>query len=178
VVQAPSLNQGREDLPSFARRRRPVRSGALSGRRRLAARTPRLLGRTGPRSDSEGPSRGGRAGWFVCVVRPRGQWPPTSSQMSRGSAPVLSRKKSYYTHVDQRMTSCECQHWEKADHRLPTVRSVIDPEASAPGSWQRIGGESPPRGRFSQPSRPRVMHEVLLARAAVKRSQGRPRAKY
>src|SRR5271167_1330384 len=45
-------------------------------------------------------------------------------------------------------------------------------------SWQRIGGESPPRGRSSQPPRPRVMHEVLLARAAVKRSQGRPRAKY
>src|SRR5262245_61112522 len=53
-----------------------------------------------------------------------------------------------------------------------------DPERSAPGSWQRIGGGSPPRGRFSQPPRPRVMHEVLLARAAVKRSQGRPRAKY
>jgi hypothetical protein len=35
-----------------------------------------------------------------------------------------------------------------------------------------------PRGRSSQPPRPRVMHEVLLARAAVKRSQGRPRAKY
>src|SRR5258707_2947926 len=45
-------------------------------------------------------------------------------------------------------------------------------------SWQRIGGESPPRGRSSQPPRPRVMHEVLLARAAVKRSQGRPRAEY
>ena len=45
-------------------------------------------------------------------------------------------------------------------------------------SWQRIGGASPPRGRSSQPPRPRVMHEVLLARAAVKRSQGRPRAKY
>src|SRR5207247_2601010 len=53
-----------------------------------------------------------------------------------------------------------------------------DPRRSAPGSWQRIGGESPPRGRSSQPPRPRVMHEVLLARAAVKRSQGRPRAKY
>ena len=45
-------------------------------------------------------------------------------------------------------------------------------------SWQSIGGESPPRGRSSQPPRPRVMHEVLLARAAVKRSQGRPRAEY
>src|SRR6266436_5975081 len=45
-------------------------------------------------------------------------------------------------------------------------------------SWQRIGGASPPRGRSSQPPRPRVMHEVLLARAAVKRSQGRPRAEY
>ncbi len=45
-------------------------------------------------------------------------------------------------------------------------------------SWQRIGGESPPRERSSQPPRPRVMHEVLLARAAVKRSQGRPRAEY
>ena len=56
--------------------------------------------------------------------------------------------------------------------------STHDPTQSAPGSWQRIGGESPPRGRSSQPPRPRVMHEVLLARAAVKRSQGRPRAKY
>jgi hypothetical protein len=55
--------------------------------------------------------------------------------------------------------------------------SALDPTRSAPGSWQRIGGASPPRGRFSQPPRPRVMHEVLLARAAVKRSQGRPRAK-
>src|SRR5882757_654399 len=45
-------------------------------------------------------------------------------------------------------------------------------------SWQRIGGESPPLGKSSQPPRPRVMHEVLLARAAVKRSQGRPRAEY
>jgi hypothetical protein len=52
------------------------------------------------------------------------------------------------------------------------------PTPSAPGSWQRIGGASPPRGRSSQPPRPRVMHEVLLARAAVKRSQGRPRAEY
>src|SRR5207244_110677 len=45
-------------------------------------------------------------------------------------------------------------------------------------SWQRIGGASPPRGRSSQPPRPRVMHEALLARAAVKRSQGRPWAGY
>jgi hypothetical protein len=52
------------------------------------------------------------------------------------------------------------------------------PIRSAPGSWQRIGGGSPPRGRSSQPPRPRVMHEILLARAAVKRSQGRLRAKY
>src|SRR5262249_15960504 len=56
--------------------------------------------------------------------------------------------------------------------------SVADPLRSATGSWQRIGGESPPRRRSSQPPRPRVMHEVLPARAAVKRSQGRPRAKY
>ena len=28
-------------------------------------------------------------------------------------------------------------------------------------SWQRIGGESPPRGRSSQPPRPRVMRGVL-----------------
>src|ERR1700676_3481995 len=54
----------------------------------------------------------------------------------------------------------------------PRAPSIHDPLRSAPGSWQRIGGESPPRGRFSQPPRPRVMHEVLLARAAVKRSQG------
>jgi hypothetical protein len=45
-------------------------------------------------------------------------------------------------------------------------------------SWQRTGGESPLRGKVSQPPRPRVMHEVLFARTAVKRSQGRPRAKY
>ena len=32
--------------------------------------------------------------------------------------------------------------------------------------------------RPSQPPRPRVMHEVLLVRAAVKRSQGRPWAGY
>jgi len=36
----------------------------------------------------------------------------------------------------------------------------IDPNRSAPGSWQRIGGESPPRGRPSQPPRPRVMRGV------------------
>ena len=58
--------------------------------------------------------------------------------------------------------------------RLPPVtQSSVRQE-----SWQRVGGESLPRGRFSQPPRPRVMHEVLLARAAVKRSQGRPRAEY
>jgi len=34
------------------------------------------------------------------------------------------------------------------------------PNESAPGSWQRIGGESPPRGRPSQPPRPRVMRGV------------------
>ena len=56
--------------------------------------------------------------------------------------------------------------------------SRFDPARSAPGSWQRIGGASPPRGRSSQPPRPQVMHEVLLARAAVKRSQGRPWAGY
>src|SRR3984893_15066828 len=67
---------------------------------------------------------------------------------------------------------------EKRTSHFKRVKSVQDPTRSAPGSWQRIGGESPPRGRSSQPPRPRVMHEVLLARAAVKRSQGRPRAKY
>ena len=62
---------------------------------------------------------------------------------------------------------------------LLNVSFVVDDSLrSAPGSWQRIGGASPPRGRSSQLSRPRVMHEILLARAAVKRSQGRPRAKY
>src|SRR5260370_31611163 len=66
----------------------------------------------------------------------------------------------------------------KRTHSRHRGNDAIDPNRSAPGSWQRIGGESPPRGRSSQPPRPRVMHEVLLARAAVKRSQGRPRAKY
>src|SRR4029434_1659951 len=67
---------------------------------------------------------------------------------------------------------------EDRTRRADRKNDVNDPKRSAPGSWQRIGGGSPPRGRFSQPPRPRVMHEVLLARAAVKRSQGRPRAKY
>ena len=61
---------------------------------------------------------------------------------------------------------------------LENQHPIHGPYSRAPGSWQRIGGASPPRGRSSQPPRPRVMHEVLLARAAVKRSQGRPRAKY
>ncbi len=64
-------------------------------------------------------------------------------------------------------------------HMLMLSSSQFDPRNGVrQESWQRIGGESPPRGRSSQPPRPRVMHEVLLARAAVKRSQGRPRAKY
>jgi hypothetical protein len=62
--------------------------------------------------------------------------------------------------------------------RRERAGTVDDLETRAPGSWQRIGGASPPRGRFSQPPRPRVMHEVLFARTAVKRSQERPRAKY
>jgi len=61
---------------------------------------------------------------------------------------------------------------------LHLLTAASGPQPSAPGSWQRIGGASPPRGRSSQPPRPRVMHEVLLARAAVKRSQRRPWAKY
>jgi hypothetical protein len=71
---------------------------------------------------------------------------------------------------------------------MPVLRRPVEPAIAKPtrltqlgvrqASWQRIGGGSPLRGRFSQPPRPRVMHEVLLARAAVKRSQGRPRAKY
>jgi hypothetical protein len=44
-------------------------------------------------------------------------------------------------------------------------------------SWQRIGGESPPRGK-DQPSAPTPSDARRPARAAVKRSQGRPRAKY
>jgi hypothetical protein len=35
-----------------------------------------------------------------------------------------------------------------------------------------VGVQSPPGGRASQPPRPRMMHEVLFAKAAVKRSQG------
>src|SRR5580704_3761694 len=58
------------------------------------------------------------------------------------------------------------------------TRSFVTQMRVRQESWQRIGGESPPRGRFSQPPRPRVMHEVLFARAAMKRSQGRPRAGY
>jgi hypothetical protein len=39
-------------------------------------------------------------------------------------------------------------------------------------------GSTSSRYHPSQPPRPRVMHEVLPARTAVKRSQGRPRAEY
>src|SRR6202043_806175 len=66
----------------------------------------------------------------------------------------------------------------KPPHPPLAGKAARDPKRSAPGSWQGIGGESPPRGRSSQPPRPRVMHEVLLARAAAKRSQVRPRTKY
>src|ERR1019366_7958531 len=41
--------------------------------------------------------------------------------------------------------------------RLRAPKSEFDPKRCAPGSWQRIGGESPSRGRFSQPPKPRVM---------------------
>jgi len=44
---------------------------------------------------------------------------------------------------------------------LATSITARDLTRSAPGSWQRIGGESPPRGRSSQPPRPRVMRGVL-----------------
>ncbi len=44
-------------------------------------------------------------------------------------------------------------------------------------SWQRIGGESPPWGK-DQPSAPTPSDARRPARADVKRSQGRPRAKY
>ena len=62
--------------------------------------------------------------------------------------------------------------------RCGRVRLFMTHKRVRQESWQRIGGASPPRGRSSQPSRPRVMHEVLSARTAVKRSQGRPRAEY
>jgi hypothetical protein len=47
--------------------------------------------------------------------------------------------------------------------------SLIGPLQSAPGSWQRIGGESPSRGRSSQPPRRKTRWAVpmtQLARAA------------
>src|SRR5580704_7906655 len=47
-----------------------------------------------------------------------------------------------------------------APRSSPALLPRLTPERSAPGSWQRIGGASPPRGRSSQPPRPRVMHEV------------------
>ena len=68
--------------------------------------------------------------------------------------------------------------WRKLPCDRLTKGRVLTPTRVRQESWQRIGGASPPRGRSSQPPRPRVMHEVLLARAAVKRSQGRPWAGY
>src|SRR5215472_14473630 len=44
-------------------------------------------------------------------------------------------------------------------------------------SWQRIGGESPPWGK-DKPTTPTPSDARRPARADVKRSQGRPRAKY
>ncbi len=58
------------------------------------------------------------------------------------------------------------------------VTAALDPEQSAPGKLAKNRRCKSPTGRSSQPPRPRVMHEVLSARRAVKRSQGRPRAKY
>ena len=45
-------------------------------------------------------------------------------------------------------------------------------------SWQRIGGASLSRGKASPVAPAPSDAEVLLARAAVKRSRGRPRAGY
>jgi hypothetical protein len=42
-------------------------------------------------------------------------------------------------------------------------------------SWQRIGGESPPWESFGQPPNPDARRPV---EADVKRSKGKPRAKY
>jgi len=48
----------------------------------------------------------------------------------------------------------------KSNDAPASFAALLDPKWSAPGSWQRIGGESPPRGRPSQPPRPRVMRGV------------------
>src|SRR5258706_13886290 len=55
-----------------------------------------------------------------------------------------------------------CGHAVRNSIQPPVTQRRVRQE-----SWQRIGGASPPRGRSSQPPRPRVMHEVLSARTAV-----------
>ena len=110
--------------------------------------------------------------------------PPRRRYLNDEGVARLRPRAKRYTHADPELIG----HYVRV---LPTgVKSFLTVARDPFGkqvwttigvrqeSWQRIGGESPPRGRSSQPPRPRVMHEVLLARAAVKRSQGRPRAKY
>src|SRR5712664_1918179 len=95
----------------------------------------------------------------------------TDQRITSGPAATRLHSKAEYMTAPERFADSQIP-------LAPRAPSIHDPKRCAPGSWQRIGGASPPRGRSSQPPRPRVMHEVLLARAAVKRSQGRPWAKY
>jgi hypothetical protein len=117
-----------------------------------------------PKPEPQGNSRPKEIGWGISVV--------LAGIYSRRVFPLMG-------HFSEVPPCPQFGHYRgKRTCRGKPISVAFDPARSAPGSWQRIGGESPPRGRSSQPPRPRVMHEVLLARAAVKRSQGRPRAKY
>jgi hypothetical protein len=117
----------------------------------------------------------GKSDSAIVAVKPTNkaeQSAAESVERRAGASPRLAR----FDHSLDAATTPQSRGKQKC--RAHPRNDAIDPKLTAPGSWQRVGGGSPPRGRFSQPPRPRVMHEVLLARAAVKRSQGRPRAKY
>ena len=102
-----------------------------------------------------------------------------TSQARNDSRKVSSRRKSKQRASGAPIVLLRVRYRRSCCRTGPVVaRQLMTRLGVRQESWQRIGGESPPRGRSSQPPRPRVMHEVLLARAAVKRSQGRPRAKY
>ncbi len=109
------------------------------------------------------------------TMAPRRSWPTTWNEFLPISMPITATEVLSVSDM-----ACSLSWAPLASFARWWGRSTAGPfhYRSAPGSWQRIGGGSPPRGRFSQPPRPRVMHEVLLARAAMKRSQGRPRAKW
>ena len=89
----------------------------------------------------------------------------------RCMSPVLA-------HRDMPTASDNVRFREKTGSSPPTAKMKrLTPTGVRQESWQRIGGESPPWGK-DQPSAPTPSDARRPARADVKRSQGRPRAKY